>query len=180
MGVIARFILKIWGWKILGVENTKLPKYVIAVVPHTSNWDFPLGLLVRSAAEMDSKYIGKASLFKFPYGFFFRALGGYPVDRSHSSNYVEAVAAIFNSKERFSISIAPEGTRKKVSKLKTGFYFIAKEAKVPILLTKLNNEKKEFDFRKVFYPTDDSEKDLEYIESFFKGTKGIVQENQFE
>ena len=87
---------------------------------------------------------------------------------------------IFNSKERFSIAIAPEGTRKKVSKLKTGFYFIAKEAKVPILLTKLNNEKKEFDFRKVFYPTDDSEKDLEYIESFFKGTKGIVQKNQFE
>ena len=69
MGVIARFILKLWGWKILGVENTKLPKYIIAVVPHTSNWDFPLGLLVRSAAEMDSKYIGKAGLFKFPYGF---------------------------------------------------------------------------------------------------------------
>lgn len=101
-------------------------KFVIAVIPHTSSWDFPLGLLVRSVMDIDVKYLGKDSLFKGPFGGLFRWLGGYPVDRSKNNNFVDTVIDIFKREEKFSTAIAPEGTRKKVDQLKTGFYYIAK------------------------------------------------------
>ncbi len=174
--LISKFILKLWGWKIKGNPPYGVKKFVMAAFPHTSNWDFPLGILVRKAIDIDIKYIGKSSLFKWPYGWLFRWLGGYPVDRSRRTNFVDAVTDIFNSKESFKIVLAPEGTRRKVDKLKSGFYYIAVQAKVPIVLVKFDWGEKVVDFSEPFFPSGDKEKDFEFIRQAIKDVKGKTPE----
>jgi 1-acyl-sn-glycerol-3-phosphate acyltransferase len=169
---ISQWILGAFGWKIEGEIPSDIKKMVIAVIPHTSNWDFPLGLLVRTAMKEKISYIGKSSLFVFPVGILFKALGGIPVDRSKSNNFVDAVVEVFRKAPELRIAIAPEGTRKTVQRLKTGFYYIAKGAGVPILLTKFDFEKKVVDFGEIFWPTEDPKADFEYIHQYFKGIRG--------
>jgi 1-acyl-sn-glycerol-3-phosphate acyltransferase len=167
----SKWILQQLGWRI--IHPDPMPRqYIVAVVPHTSNWDFPLGLLVRSAMGEDIKFIGKSSLFRWPFGGLFRWLGGYPVDRSRRTNFTEAVAEIFQREPDFRIAIAPEGTRSKVDKLKTGFYYIAKEAGVPLILCAFDYGKKEVRFGEPFYPTDDAEADFAFIHDYWKGVRG--------
>lgn len=168
----SRFILKLWGWKIEGHFPPDIPKFVLAIAPHTSNWDFPLGILVRSAVKADVKFIAKHSLFKFPYGFIFRWLNGYPVDRSKSQHFVDNVVKLFNEHEKFAIVISPEGTRKKVGSFKTGFYYIAKKAGVPVILAKFDWGNKVVAFTDPFDTTDDFDKDMAFILQYFKGVKG--------
>lgn len=170
---LSSWILKLFGWQITGRFPHEVPKFVIIVIPHTSNWDFPLGLLVRSAVKATrARYIAKSSLFRFPYGFLFRLLGGYPVDRSKSNNFVDAVAEIFDRKEQFVITMAPEGTRSRVSKLKTGFYFIALKAKIPIVMCKFDWGKKVVDWRDPFYPGGNQEADFKVIDDYFGDARG--------
>lgn len=169
---LSRFILKLFGWKIKGHFPPDVPKYVVIIGPHTSNWDFPLGILVRSATRADVKFIAKHTLFKPPFGFIFRWMNGYPVDRSKSHNFVQNVVNLFSEHEKFAIVIAPEGTRKKVEKLKSGFYFIAKGAKVPVVLCKFDWEAKEVSFADPYYTTDNTEKDMEFFLSYYRGVKG--------
>ena len=138
-----------------------------------------MGLLLRSAWQEDIKYVGKASLFKWPFGGFFKWLGGYPVDRSKRGNFVDAVVDIFNSKESFRMAIAPEGTRKKVKELKTGFYYIAQKAKIPILLCQFDYANKKVVISEPFHPTEDTEADLHHIKTFFSGTLGQVPKNSY-
>jgi 1-acyl-sn-glycerol-3-phosphate acyltransferase len=178
MGWLARFIYyKILGWKLAGFsdfENVK--KAVIIAVPHTSWHDFYIGVLLRSVIGIQANFVGKKSLFKFPYGWFFRALGGAPVERKSNENQVEAIARLFSEKEEFRMSIAPEGTRKKVEEWRTGFYYIAKAAKVPIIMFTLDFGKKENRFSEPFYPTDDKEADFKFMKNFYKGVVGKVPE----
>jgi 1-acyl-sn-glycerol-3-phosphate acyltransferase len=169
---ISRWIFKIWGWKITGPYPHELKKAVLAVAPHTSGWDFPVGVLVRSAAGADAAFIAKHTLFRPPFGWFFSWLGGVPVDRTKRGNFVAAVIDEFNRRDHFHVAISPEGTRKKVDRFKTGFYHIAKGAGAAIVLTRFDWEKREVDFGERFYPTDDEEKDMEYIWNYFKNTKG--------
>lgn len=176
---ICRFILKLWGWKIIGKYPHELDKYIIVVMPHTSAWDLPLGFLLKGAWKSPTKYLGKDDLFKPPFGWLFYALGGYPVNRSKSNNFVDAVVDLFNSKEKFAVTISPEGTRKKVDRLKTGFYYIAKGANVPLVLMKFDFGKMEVEIAETFYPTWDKEKDFEMIYDFFKGAKGKIPEYGF-
>ena len=117
-------------------------------------------------------FLGKDSLFKAPFGFFFRALGGAPVNRSESTNLVDAIVTIFNSRKEFRLGLSPEGTRKKVKKWKTGFYFIAKGANVPIVMATLNFGKKEIKISEPYYITDNQEKDFQFFHSFFDGVEG--------
>lgn len=174
---ISQFLLRLWGWTIEGRYPRELKKMVIIVFPHTSNWDFPLGVLVRSAVKASEiKYIGKATLFRFPFGALFRALGGYPVDRSKSQNMVDAVVDIFNKEERFAITLTPEGTRSKTDKLKTGFYYIALGAHVPIVMVKFDWGTKIVGFSEPFYPTGDYDKDIIKIMDYYKGVKGYHPE----
>ena len=170
---ICRLILKLWGWKIEGEFPKETPKYIAVGAPHTSNWDFILSLLVRRAQGADIKFIAKKSLFKFPYGFIFKKLGGYPVDRKKSKNIVEAVIDIYNNKERFAIAITPEGTRKKVEQLKTGFYHIAQGANIPIVLTVFDVGNKTFRIIPPFNLTGNIEEDMEIILNYFRGVKGF-------
>ena len=178
---ISKFLLSALGWTIITNYDALPKKYVIIAIPHTSNWDFPIGLMVRSALGFDAKYVGKDSLFKNPVvGGILRWLGGYPVDRSQRTNFVDAVVDIFNSKEAFAITIAPEGTRKKVDKLKSGFYYIALGAKVPIIMVQFDWEHKKIVFSQPFFPSGDKDADFEFIHAYFRGVKGRNPENSFE
>lgn len=169
---ISALLLRLWGWKIEGRYPKELPKVMLIVIPHTSNWDFPLGILVRSAIEADIKFIAKSSLFKPPFGWLFRWLGGYPVERSRSTNFVQTMSEIYNRETYFHTVIAPEGTRSKVNKLKTGFYYIAKAGGAAIAMCRFDWGKKVVKFSEPIYPTDNLDADFSRIEDFFKGVKG--------
>lgn len=168
---LSRIILKTRGWKVVG-EFPSLNKYVIIMAPHTSNWDFIISLLVRSATDLKSRFLAKDSLFKPPVGWLFKKLGGYPVDRSKSKRLVDKVIDIYNKEDLFIVTIAPEGTRKKVKDWKSGFYYIAHGANVPIVMAAIDYGTKEVKISEPFYPTGDYEKDLLEIKSFYKGVKG--------
>lgn len=175
MQQFAKFIyFKMLGWKIQGTFPSHLAKFVIIVVPHTSWWDFLLGLLVRQVWDEEINYIGKKSLFDSPFGWFFRWTGGAPIDRSKTNDTVKATAQVFNDREKFRLALSPEGTRKKVEKWKTGFYFIAKAAKVPIVLVAFDYGKKEVKISEPSWTTEDKEADFETYEAFFKGVEGKI------
>ncbi len=175
---ICRFIFfTILGWKVKGKFPTDIKKYILIVAPHTSWVDFPIAILINYATGLKANYVGKASLFKPPFGFIFRALGGAPVDRSKSTNLVDSIVDIYNSKERFILGISPEGTRKKVETWKTGFYYIAKGANVPIFSAALDFENKTLIIKdEIFIPTSDKEADIKHLRAFFKGVKGKIPE----
>jgi 1-acyl-sn-glycerol-3-phosphate acyltransferase len=173
MKAIARFILfTILRWKFVGDFPKDIKKYVVIAAPHTSWVDFPIAILSRMSSGLMINFIGKASLFKAPFGFLFRALGGTPVDRSKNNNLVDAIVAIFKNKKEFRLGLSPEGTRKKVKKWKTGFYYIAKGANVPIVMATLDFEHKTIKISEPFYTTDNKEKDIAYLRSFFLNVKG--------
>ena len=173
MKAIAKFILyTVLGWKLEGDFAKDIKKYVVIAAPHTSWVDFPISILSRMVSGVMINFIGKNSLFKGPFGFFFRALGGTPVDRSKSNNLVEAIIQVFNSKDEFILALSPEGTRKKVDTWKTGFYYIAKGANVPIVMATLDFEKKQVKISEPYYTTDDKEKDFEFFYAFYKDVKG--------
>ena len=176
---LAKFIyFKVLGWHLVG-DFPKVKKAVIIVVPHTSWIDFFLGLLVRRVLNKEMNFIAKKSLFKFPLGWYFRWMGGAPIDRSKNSDTVTAIASIFNSKEKFRLALSPEGTRKKVADWKTGFYYIAKAAKVPIVMVAFDYGEKRIVISKPHTTTDNKEADFKLYKSFFKGVKGKVPAYSF-
>ena len=131
---IAKWLFEdVWGWRVVGPVPT-IPKYLIVVAPHTSNWDFLIGVLFRKFTEgFDPKYVAKEDLFIWPIGFIFRALGGFPVEQSKKTNVVESLVNVYNTEEKFATTITPEGMRKYNGKWKTGFYHVAKNANIPIV-----------------------------------------------
>ena len=170
---ISRFILfRILGWKLIHDFPQDIKKYLVIAAPHTSWVDFPIAILARMASGTMVNFIGKGSLFKGPFGFFFRRLGGTPVDRSQNNNLVDAIVQIFNSKEEFRLGLSPEGTRKKVAQWKTGFYYIAKGANVPIVMASLDFGKKQVKFSKPYQITDNKEVDFNHFQEFFKDVQG--------
>jgi 1-acyl-sn-glycerol-3-phosphate acyltransferase len=165
------------GWTFQGSFDPTIPKFIVVVAPHTSNWDFVVGVVARSILRLHHvKFLGKKELFKWPYGFIFRWLGGYPVDRKRHSNLVETVVQLFNSKESFAIALAPEGTRKKVDQIKTGFYHIALQTGIPIIQVGFDFSEKTIKIQPPFYPTGHKEEDMEHIMRFFQSVKGKYPE----
>jgi 1-acyl-sn-glycerol-3-phosphate acyltransferase len=175
---LSKFIYhKLLGWKVTGFSDfDSVKKAVLIAVPHTSWHDFYIGVLLRSAIGIETNFVGKKGLFKFPIGWFFRWLGGAPVERKKNENQVEAIARLFEEKEVFRMTMAPEGTRKKVAEWRTGFYYIAKATNVPIIMFTLDFENKENKFSEPFYPTEDKEADFKFMHKFFEGIKGKVPE----
>lgn len=172
-----KLYLRLNGWKAVNAQSTGLNKFVMVVAPHTSSWDVFMGFAFRSALKIDHiKFIAKRELFKPPFGCMFRKLGGVPVDRFSKNNFVDQVVYMFNSNEAFAIALSPEGTRKKVDRLRTGFYHIAHLAQVPIVMLALDFEHKEFRFSDPFYTTDNEVADLKTILNFFHGVKGANPE----
>jgi 1-acyl-sn-glycerol-3-phosphate acyltransferase len=161
-----------FGWRVEGTIPETLKKYIVIAAPHTSWWDFFLGLLSRSVIRRKVHFLGKNSLFQPPLGWIMRALGGYPVDRSKHTKLVDQVIEMFRTKDAFAIALAPEGTRKKVQEFKTGFYFIARGAGVPIICATLDYGHKKVSFAPPFYPTEDTTSDLRTIWNHFVGVRG--------
>ena len=173
MRSISKFILfNLLGWKVPNDFPSGIDKYIIIAAPHTSNWDFPIAVLYKFAKGIDIKFIGKHTLFKPPFGFLFRAMGGIPVNRSTSKNMVQSIVDIFNERDKFIFALSPEGTRKKVSKWKTGFYHVAKGANVPIVMATLDFENKQIVINEPYYVTGDQKVDFEYFHNYFKDVKG--------
>lgn len=176
---ISAFILKLWGWKLKGDYPHHLDRVVIVPIPHTSNWDFPVGVLLRSASKADVKFVAKDSLFKPPFGWIFRALNGVPVERSRRNRFVDSMVEVFEREKRFHTCIAPEGTRSKVDKLKSGFYYIAKGANAHILPVAFDWGTMTLEWGTPFPPSENIDADIERLHEFFKGVKGKVPENGY-
>ena len=175
--LLGKLYFKLAGWKIVGSFDKAPPKYIAIVMPHTANFDFILGVLARAQLNIkNTKYLGKSQLFRPPFGFLFRWLGGYPVDRSKDNNLVDAVVRIFNEHNEFGVAIAPEGTRSKVKRLKTGFYHIARKARVAIIPVAFDYAHKEIVIGEPFSPTDNMSSDFNYLLSFYEGKDGKYPE----
>ena len=164
---ICKIIFIIFKWKILG-KFSKVPKYIIAVAPHTSFYDFFIGILVRNIINEKINFIGKKELFGPLTGWFFRSLGGVPVDRNSKKDTVSSIVEIFNKRKKFKLAIAPEGTRKKVKKWKTGFYYIALKAKIPIMPVAFDYNNKNVIVHSLFYPTGNIEEDFKNLYKKYK------------
>lgn len=162
--VLSKFILnKIIGWRVIGYLP-KNEKYVIAVVPHSSYFDLIIAVLIRTYSGLKIKFIGKKELFNPITSYLFKFLGGIPVDRTKNSNIVDEVVDLFELGKIKILAIAPEGTRKRVEKWKTGFYYIALKAKLPILMVSFDYIRKEVKINNKFYPSGDIDKDFIELE----------------
>lgn len=164
---------KLSGWKVVGQFPSRYKKLVIIVAPHTSWKDVVVGFAARTKLKIDhARFLGKKELFDGPFGWFFRILGGVPVDRFSKQGMVEQVTVLFAKHETFLLAMAPEGTRKRVDKLRSGFYHIAKKAEVPIVMVGLDFGKKELVLAEPFYTTNDETTDFKKIIAFFANIKG--------
>ncbi len=170
---------RLMGWKIEGSIDSSIKKCVMMVMPHTSAHDFYLGIFTRGITGLEMNWVGKKELFRFPLGFYFRYMGGEPLDRTGGLNKVDSIAAIFHRKETFRLAVAPEGTRKKVNELKTGFYYIALKANVPIIPVAFDFGKKTVSLGKPLMPTGNLEDDLIILKRHFIDVLGKVPENGF-
>jgi 1-acyl-sn-glycerol-3-phosphate acyltransferase len=174
--LLAIALLKLSGWKARG-EEIEHQRFVLIAAPHTSNWDFPLMLLVVLKLRLRVFWMGKHTLFPFPIGWLVKWLGGIPIDRSKSHNVVSTTVRLYQEHEDLVVLIPPEGTRRKVERWKTGFYHIANTAKVPILLGYVDAAKKEAGIADFFQPGDDLDRDMQEIREFYSAKQGIRPEN---
>ncbi len=165
--ILGQLILTLLGWRFEGEDPANLPKYVLVVAPHTSNWDGFVGFTALFAMGMNINWMGKHTLFKGTLGKVMRWLGGVPIKRDTRHGFVEQLIEQFHAREKFVLAVTPEGTRKKVTKWKTGFYYIALEAKIPIVLAFLDYSRKSLGFGPRIEISGDLEKDLQTIQMFF-------------
>ena len=168
------------GWKIEGSIDPNIKKCVMMVMPHTSAHDFYLGIFTRGIVDLEMHWVGKKELFRFPFGFYFKYMGGAPLDRSGGLNKVESIAAIFSKRDVFRLAVAPEGTREKVNELKTGFYYIALKANVPIIPVAFDFGKKIVKLGSPLMPSGNLESDMLILKKHYLGVKGKIPEKGFE
>ena len=174
-GFIKYFIGRIWmwffGWDVLG-QIPQHKKFILIGAPHTSNWDFPFGLAAMFVARLKISWLGKNTLFKQPYKYLMHWLGGIPVVRDSKQGVVDQIAAKFNAAQKLVIAIAPEGTRSKRDYWKSGFYWIALKAQVPIVCCYLDYKNKKASFDMNFVPTGNMADDMNLIREFYKNING--------
>jgi 1-acyl-sn-glycerol-3-phosphate acyltransferase len=170
--LIANLILRMVGWRVDG-KLPDLQKYILIGAPHTSNWDFVLFLGVIFHLKANVKFMGKAELFRNPFGWFFYWCGGIPVDRKKSQGLVDQMVDACGKSDKFILTIAPEGTRHHVTEWKMGFYHIAKGAGIPLVLAVVDGKRKTLRVGQVFHLTDNMDADLKTIKGFFEGYTGV-------
>ena len=177
--LLASALLKLFGWHaIQGLPKFK--KYVLIGAPHTSNWDFVVGMTAALAIGLRFKWLAKHTLFKNPIGPILKFFGGIPVDRRVRSSVIEKMTEMFNNSERLVIGITPEGTRSKTEFWKSGFYYIALSAKVPLCFAYLDYGNKKIGIGDHFIPSGDISTDMQIIRNFYRGMKGKRPEKQGE
>ena len=172
----SRLHLRMFGWHMEG-QMPDIPKFVVISAPHTSNWELPTGLMLAFAFRIKVFWMGKDSLFRFPFGRLCRWLGGIPVNRRESHGLVAQTVRTFNENERLIVAMAPEGTRSKTGHWRTGFYHIAKGARVPIVLAYLDYACKAGGIGPIVLPTGNIEADMKNIRGFYAGVTGKHPEN---
>ncbi len=161
-------ILKATGWRVEGALPPNTPKCVMIAAPHTSNWDLPNTLMVAFALRLNIYWMGKASIFQPPFRHLMMWMGGIPVNRDRASNMVAASAqAILDADAPLQLVVPPEGTRQKTRYWKTGFYYIALSAKVPIVLAYMDYKRKISGLGPLFHPSGDIEADMVRIKAFY-------------
>ena len=158
--------MRVLGWDIDG-QMPDLPKFVIIVVPHTSNWDFFVGLSCDLALDMNASWLAKHSIFKGPWGGLLKSLGGIPIDRRSAHNVVAQVADEFRRRDQLVLAVTPEGTRKKVASWKSGYWHIAREANVAIVPVGLDYRRRAAVIGEPRYATDVIENDEAVFKAFF-------------
>lgn len=163
---VGRAVLSALGWKEEG-SVPEAPRFVLLAAPHTTWWDLPISLGVGYVMDLDIVWIGKHTLFEGPFGGFFRWLGGVPVDRRASHNYVQQMADLIRSRERIMLMLAPEGTRKGTPYWKSGFYWIARTAEVPIVCAFLDYKRKRGGLGPMIVPSEDLKADVAKIRDFY-------------
>ena len=170
---LAGRILKLFGWSV-NITVPDYPKCIICVAPHTSNWDFILGKLAYASVGRKAGFLMKDTWFVWPLGIFFRAIGGIPVPRKRkrSTSLTEEVVEKFRHSERLTLAITPEGTRSRTSNWRTGFLYIALEAKVPIALGVIDFGHKNIKIADTFEPSGNIEEDMRAIKDFYKPYQG--------
>lgn len=168
-------ILRIFGWRREG-RLPDIPKFVMIAAPHTSNWDFPIALAVMFAYKMNLNWLGKESIFRWPFGGFFKWLGGVPINRSKQGDVVAQSIKAFKDKVKMVMVIAPEGTREKTKYWKTGFYHIANGANIPIVMGFLDYVRKVGGIGPSFIPTGNIDIDMRSIHEFYANITGKFPE----
>ena len=163
--------LRLSGWRVVGARPTA-PRFVMIVAPHTSNWDGVILILTALALRVRLYWLGKHTLFEPPFGSFVRWLGGIPIDRTSSHNAVEQAVQWFNRQRQAVLVIAPEGTRHKTTRWKTGFYHIAQGANVPLVLGFMDYRRKAAGIGPVIEPSGDIEADMQVMQAFYRGITG--------
>ncbi|MCC7051532.1 MAG: 1-acyl-sn-glycerol-3-phosphate acyltransferase [Bacteroidia bacterium] len=177
MMFIFKFLFKLNGWKIKGGIPPDVKKCVLVAAPHTSNWDFVYGLAAIAYYGYKTRYLIKSQAYRFPLKRLIDRTGGIAVDRSKHNNLVDALVEEFNKRSELILMVPPEGTRKLVQKWKTGFYYTALNAKVPILLGYLDYKNKIASIDTLLWPTGDREADFKKIRDFYKDIVGKHPEN---
>ena len=176
---LAKFLLSVLGWTL----ESKLPdthRFVTIGAPHTSNWDFPVGLLAMWALDADFRWVGKHTLFRGPAKWLFTWLGGIPVDRRVHTGFIHRSAELLQQSERMALVLAPEGTRSKTEYWKSGFYHIAVEAGVPIALSYIDFARKSLGIGGSFMPSGNIVADMEIIRNFYRDKTGKRPDRQGE
>ena len=169
MKYISKVILLLTGWKVIVDVPSDLKQYVLLSVPHTSNWDFFYGRISLYAKGVKMNFLIKKELFFFPLGILLKSTGAIPIDRGRNNNVINEVVKQFKKNDDFRVLITPEGTRKLQKNWKRGFYQIALAANVPLILGSIDYSKKLTEMKEVFYPTGDYEKDMVFIENYYRG-----------
>jgi 1-acyl-sn-glycerol-3-phosphate acyltransferase len=169
--LLARAILKFLSWD-LEVNMPLSPKYVLVGAPHTSSLDFLMMLLLKYATGVRMHWIGKHTLFRGPVGWILRGLDGIPVDRRSNNNFVGSIVDVFDKHEQYVVVIAPEGTRSNAKYWRTGFYYIALGADVPIALGFVDYHGKILGIGPCVYPSGDIQADFVQIQEFYYGKTG--------
>jgi 1-acyl-sn-glycerol-3-phosphate acyltransferase len=177
--VLAESILNAAGWSVLNEVPPETHKFVLIGAPHTSNWDFILTLLVAGVLDLDFAWVGKDSLFRWPYGELMRRLGGVSVDRTKAHGYVDQLAEKLERADRMALVIAPEGTRSKSDRWRSGFYWIAREADVPIVMGFVDYSRREAGLGPTIesVATKDKKAVMDRLREFYADKKGLYPEN---
>ena len=169
---LATWAFRAWGWSITGPLPADVPKCLVVVYPHTSNWDFPVGILFREVTGIDIGFVGKHTLFRGPLGWLMRRLGGRPVVRTGNTKFVDAVAEVFRRSDTFRLCVTPEGTRARTDRLKSGYHYMALTAGVPIVWCAFHWDTKTMRWSAPFHVTDDYARTERAFHDFFRGTVG--------
>lgn len=170
MKLVSDWILRLARWRMIG--EVPRPQCVLIGAPHTSNWDFVLVLLGFWSLGIDGRWVGKHTIFRRPFGGLMRCLGGIPLNRDTTRDFVPDVVGWFEREPQLSLCIAPEGTRSRTDYWRSGFYWIAHGAGVPIALGFLDYENRVGGIGESFMPTGDIEGDMERIRAFYAGLGG--------